>query len=413
MSKVLYGPELELTVIDENGNLSNRASSLVSAVPDENVALEIVETMLEVHCKPSSSISILHDRLTETVSNIIHTGNKMGIRLAPCSTITADKELEVFNNNYYHAMLDVLGDSGRESLKHFMGTHVHIDIGHDKEEIMNQYTLATAMDPAFAFMSSTPFYFGKSEFKDYRLFYIRNQTFNQHAPLGKLVPYQTNFSDLENYFKKSYNWLHEKFGALPYPVPKVVDTAFRAHWGGPRLKLDEDIRTLEIRCADANTISNVTAFTALMKGVFTFFSEQQPVLTISEKPEYFAMNARNGIPTLSIPSYDKLLDLECAGYKHGFASEEIFSYCSNIFNIAEQGLKLKERKFLNPFKKMLETRKNYSDTLIDFVHTHGFLEDGKLDPKEVSTLRLQSSRDFVNDVEGNVIATAELPKNLL
>ncbi|NIB99568.1 glutamate--cysteine ligase [Halobacterium sp. R2-5] len=146
------GVELELWVVDQYGNLSDGRHV---ADAHDRIEPEFVPPLLEAQTEPRASEAALRRDLQEVLRAAIRKAEIRDQHLVPLGTpltaAAADADTErgrLFERIY--------GD-GVRSAKNCAGTHVHFEKG----DPLEQLNLLTAVDPALALVSTSPYYCGE------------------------------------------------------------------------------------------------------------------------------------------------------------------------------------------------------------------------------------------------------------
>lgn len=148
------GIEMEFWVVDEKGRLCD-ADNLVHV--HKQAEPEFVGPMLEVKTEPHESELALRRDLQAVLETVLEAADSVGKHLVPlgtpltaCSAAARDERGELF---------EIIYGDGIQSSKNCAGTHVHFEKGN----VVRQLNLLTALDPALALVSSSPYYLGERE----------------------------------------------------------------------------------------------------------------------------------------------------------------------------------------------------------------------------------------------------------
>lgn len=151
MCDVKTGVELELWVVDEQGRLCD-----AGAVADahERVEREFVDPLVEVRTAPHETASGLRSDLEELLSAAVRVAGANGKHLVPMGTPLTASACRA--NCERGRLFEAIYGSGIASAKNCAGTHVHFEKG----DVLTQLNALTALDPALALVSSSPYYRG-------------------------------------------------------------------------------------------------------------------------------------------------------------------------------------------------------------------------------------------------------------
>jgi hypothetical protein len=151
-SNITTGVEMEVWVVDERGRLVD-GQAIVDA--HERIEPEFVDPLLEVKTEPHDSVADLRRDLANVLSAAIEAAADADQRLVSLGTpLTAtDAPANCERGRLFER---IYGD-GVVSAKNCAGTHVHFG----QTDVTRQLNLLTALDPALALVSSSPYYLGE------------------------------------------------------------------------------------------------------------------------------------------------------------------------------------------------------------------------------------------------------------
>lgn len=378
----LIGLEVEFHLIDDQGRLMSKADSILKDSETPNTILkELSHSMIEVISDPSDDLAVLIGNIEAEVKKASYIANKHGLFLLP-STCVGNEYPKPRISPRYQGKEKILGMEKRKLEYQICGTHIHVD-KHD--DLVKQHTLMTAMDPAFNFMSSSPFLLAQNTFNNHRVGVYRNFVFEQSPIHGALLPYVYDLKSLNQRYKHMFDSWLEKCSDVG--IDSTGFTSKDTCWGPVRLS----DKTIESRSADTNLFSNVAALTALYLGCHRQLDSIQ--IIEGDNPGY-----KNNV--LTIPRPAKLKEFETNGALHGLCDTEIRYYLHSLTKLAEDGLKDHEKKYLEPFKRMLATGTNFSDEIISYSVKHGLYNNGSLvSPAAVDKVRQYIGKRFLDDLK--------------
>ncbi|MFT4326492.1 MAG: glutamate-cysteine ligase family protein, partial [Candidatus Woesearchaeota archaeon] len=256
MKHTKIGLELELFLINKDGNISNDADTILKddSIKEFTVP-ECTHSLIEVHTKPCETIPEISQNLYENLRKIAEVSRKQGLSLLPSTTIGTQIPKER-NNPRYATKERILGKTKRELEYHIAGLHIHIDKHKDTKQ---QYALFHALDPSFVSTSSSPFIRGVNTLHNHRANTYRNIVFEAHPMFGSL--YKPGDTNPESYYTKVFElWKQlciEKDCSFEGFSPK------NTYWGPIRFSE----HTIESRGSDATLPEIVLAQCALYLGM--------------------------------------------------------------------------------------------------------------------------------------------------
>ncbi|WP_276246632.1 glutamate-cysteine ligase family protein [Haladaptatus sp. YSMS36] len=148
------GIEIEFWVVNDDGRLCN-GHDLTDA--HDKVEPEFVGPLIEVRTDPHETATALRRDLQDTLRKTIQYADTLEKQLVPLGTPLTDATVPA-KKGRGHLFEDIYED-GVKSAKNCAGTHVHFEKGN----VCRQLNLLTALDPALALVSSSPYYCGERE----------------------------------------------------------------------------------------------------------------------------------------------------------------------------------------------------------------------------------------------------------
>lgn len=389
------GIELEGHLIDNYGTLSNRASEVVGS-PENNgdIMPELSRTMWETVAPPKSELSEIYSSFEERLKILKEITDTLGLRSIPTSSLHNESEVESRDSERPRGMRKriILGDYLRNLEHHLTGTHIHVDILEGSEKGYKQYLLMQAMDPVFSFMSSSPFFFGANHKKDYRVDVYRNEVFRDMPLQGQLLDYPESLAATFDRQKACYHSFMEILRANNLDAEGLDE--LNCIWGPLRLT---GFGTIESRAADSNKLSNVIALAALYQGITEYIDNENPRVAINTDSNYAANRLflpKNG--EIIIPSYEQLKRFERVGIEEGLENNELRDYLSNIVETCSRGLE--DNKYLEPFVRMIDSRRNFSDDIISYAKKEGLEKYSRINGAAAKELRSYIANCYERDL---------------
>ena len=362
------GLEQEFFLVDATGVLSNRASEFLTLCREaaetlgrdpEDFAPECATYMVEINVPPAYSLSELSRTYLESLELALEVGRKLGLRLYPLATYPLDVEPTIRNERHYQIQARTVGPERFVHAGRCAGAHLHLEaagetidptagVSYDasrlaREELLNLYNLATALDAAIiALTRSCPYYAGKTTGLATRTAHYRGDP--------KLAPYGL------------YAWLEEVGGLRPYAgsVEQLVELQFsRYHaWlgamdragverrlffetGGGLLQASSwnpvrlnPLGTVELRGLDSNYPQKILMVASLVSSAAERVRRERLTVLPHEDVHTFELVE----DTLLVPGFGCLSrDLFDAAMIGGGESPHIIAYLDSILEFAYVG----------------------------------------------------------------------------
>lgn len=249
--------EVEYWVIDEDGTL---ASPGTLADRSEYVEREFVEPLLEIKTTPCATHRELREELGGRLRETIDAARARGKQLVPLATPLEADPIEYLPSERTEIQRRVLGEAFEHS-KRCAGTHVHFD----REAPADQLNTLTALDPAFALLTSSPYCRGERVAACARPRSYRGRCYGGDPEFGQLWEYVG--SEAEWTARTEECFARFKRLAIERGVPaERVEERFRpedATWTPVRLR--EAFPTVEWRSPDAALPSEILRMAADVK----------------------------------------------------------------------------------------------------------------------------------------------------
>lgn len=236
--------ELEYWTVDDTGALAP-AQPVLDRIDDLDA--ESADPMLEVVTDPCDSVAELRREVTTRLEETITVAREENRRLVPLSTPLNADSISTSESPRTRIQQQILGEDFANAT-HCAGTHLHVDQIAGAET--DQLNLLTALDPAFALVSSSSHHQGHHVANCARSHIYRQSCYGDHPQLGQLWPYAKDVAEWEDRISTTFDQFRRQ------AVAEGVDpTTFNEHftpgdsiWTPIRLR--EKFGTIEWRAPD-------------------------------------------------------------------------------------------------------------------------------------------------------------------
>lgn len=316
MYTLTTGVELELWVVDETGRLCDGTEI---ARAHRRIEPEFIDPLIEVKTGPNSSERALRRDLQSTLRTAISAAGAAGKRLVPLGTPLTASDAAA-NCERGRAFEAIYGD-GVRSAKNCAGTHIHFEQG----DIVDQLNLLTALDPALALVSSSPYYAGTSGANSARALAYRTKCGDEFRCFTELWDYADSVAEWRDRVDERYSRfkrLAADRGVSPATVEELFtpeDTVLNP------VRLRECQPTVEWRAPDATLPSQIVRLATDMEELVSH--------TQSASVEYGPTEVRES--RIRLPEFETLSALSREAIESGVNSPRVRSYLRNVgFNPA-------------------------------------------------------------------------------
>ncbi|MBD3210723.1 hypothetical protein GF318_05060 [Candidatus Micrarchaeota archaeon] len=400
--KSMYGLEIEMFTLNEEGKLVNGAPDILEAVKgkriEKYVRKELSKCMVELGAKEKRSIKECGFAFLENLQELVELAEGIGYRLLPLGCHPGREMPGLHTNSWYDAKKAVLGKDvvkeGRISGFHFhytlpegivqKKTEMIKRVGRSKtvNTFIHQYNFLGACDPAIlTFCQSTPIWMGFNWAKDSRVLVYRDlkvtkngdslRGIHYYLPMfGSFSGYEYTLEDIRVMAdQRKTEWL-KLLEQANYPTNEIAGfPTLKFMWGPLRVN---KIGTYEYRGPDMNHPPVIFASSRLLYHALKAIEKKQLNVVPSDIgiEEPFVVEDGN----IYIPPHATLRNLERQSVINGFDSDWVHSYCSALYSLVA---KLTRRKV--PYlKKMLDERKTVSDEILEMVKKNGYDTDKEI-----------------------------------
>lgn len=285
------GLEAEYWVVDGEGRLTD-GRSLLDA--HERAEGEFVAPMIEIATPPVSGVEALEREFLEALRAVLDAAEREEMHLVPLGTpITADSLPAVTDRGRF---LERLYGPGLDAAKRCAGTHVHFE----KRNVVEQVNLLTALDPALALVSSSPYYEGERLAHCSRAYAYRRRTGSAFS----------RYRDVWEYMESLGEWnarLDDAYGELRVLAHErgIDDATFECH-----VKPENSVLTPVRLRLGSPTVEWRTPDTALPSQILRLVGDVERLVRRTEELPV-AVGDEPGVRDdgITIPSFSKLRPL--------------------------------------------------------------------------------------------------------
>jgi len=360
------GLEQEFFLVDQEGVLSNRSDEFLQRCQEvaeaegrspNYFAPEWVKNIVEINTPPAYTVTDLAREYLSNLKLALQVGREMSLRLYPLSTYPLPVMPVIRDKLWNHVQVRTVGYDRFLHAGRCTGTHLHLDLPDGtinprvgvsyeataaaREELLNIYNLATALDPALIALSrACPFYEGRAMNVAAHTFYYRgSDTFGWEGvythlqSVGGLQPYAASVEELvELQFARYYAWLEamDKAGVERHLFLEAGGSLLKAAWNRVRLN---KIGTVEMRGTDSNYPEVTLAIATLIYNAADRVRRENLTVTPADGVRTFEVSGNK----LSVPDF-KYLDGELlfAAVTEGVKSSQVTDFLDSILEFVVQ-----------------------------------------------------------------------------
>jgi carboxylate-amine ligase len=279
------GLEQEFFLVEESGRPSERADEFLRSCRTMTelesgsaacFAPEFVLGLVEVNTPPVYTLSDLEREYARNLKLALSAAESLGLRLYPLGTYPLPLEPAAREGLDYRIQVSTVGPERFVDAGRCAGTHLHMELqpgtvdagvgisatasGAAREEVLNIYNLATALDPALvALTRSCPYFEGRATGLAVRTVHYRGNSifdwegvYKDLPQVGALLPYADDAEHLiKQQFERYKAWLTamDRAGVERRHFAEAGGDLLRPAWNPVRLNRQG---TLELRSMDSN-----------------------------------------------------------------------------------------------------------------------------------------------------------------
>ncbi|NDJ19438.1 glutamate-cysteine ligase family protein [Myxacorys almedinensis] len=361
------GLEQEFFLVDRDGVLSDRADEFLrqchaiaqaESRDSKYFAPEFVRSIVELNTPPAWSLKELAQEYLENLKLALRAAHALDLRLYPLSQYPLHIMPVIRDEPNYHIQARTVGYDRFLNAGRCVGTHLHLDLppgtidtrvgvsytatAEAREELLNLYNLATALDPALIAMASASlFYEGRVlEMAARTVHYRGSEAFGwegvyTHLPeVGGLRPYAASIEHLvEMQFERYYTWLAamDRAGVERHLFLNAGGSLLRSGWNPVRLNRQG---TVELRATDGDFPEVTLAIATLVYNAADRVRREGWTVRPAEGSRVFQTVDHQ----LVIPDFAYLNgDLFYAAVTEGMKNADVKAYLDSVLAFAAQG----------------------------------------------------------------------------
>jgi carboxylate-amine ligase len=313
--------------------------------------------MVEINTPPAYSVTELAKEYLRNLQLALQVGQELDLRLYPLSTYPLHVMPVIRNHLRYHIQVRTVGYERFLHAGRCTGMHLHLDLPEGtidphvgvsynatpaaREELLNLYNLATAMDVALIALSrACPFYEGREMNVSAHTVHYRGSdrfgwegVYTHLQAVGGLQPYVASVEELvELQFARYYAWLEamDRAGVERYLFSQAGGNLLKAAWNRVRLN---SVGTIEMRGTDSNYPEVILAIASLVYNAADRVRRENLTVRPAKGVHSFKLSGNQ----LSVPDFEYLDgDLLYAAVTEGVRSVQVKDYLDSILEFVIQ-----------------------------------------------------------------------------
>ena len=398
MSDIIrIGQELEVLLVDASTGFLLPSAPTILADPRMTrggkllAKDEAAREQLELISHPATTIDSLAEDLLEKILVTEEVARTYGVTLVPGSVVGVHEITRTCGpgedrlTTYDELMQD---PEQTDRLGKICGLHTHISRIPGKET--EQYNFMLGLDPLFAFSSTTPVDdYGQNSVNNSRVRRVRYDIGRNAEGTfldGILPQYISDLQELEfrdrTRLKSWEEILLKNDGTMKlfYERCREDNTGYHPLRSRPHLA---PYGTYEARSADAVPLDVTLGIAAAYFGANKRLLEDIPLEIATENDHYFFGDNR-----VILPSFNTLRELEQEAINKGLRSEKVHDYLRAILHFSEPGLDQIDRQYLEPLQRMLDSKQNYANQIMNFLRGELGYQEGTVNPEMGAAVHL-------------------------
>jgi len=354
------GLEQEFFLVENSGRPSERADEFLERCREQSggpacFAPEFVLSLVEINTPPVLTLYDLECEYAQNLRLALSTARSLGLRLYPLGTYPLPLEPAVRDGLDYRVQVSTVGPERFVDAGRCAGTHLHLELqagtvdegagisatasAAAREEVLNIYNLATALDPALvALTRSCPYFEGRKTGLAVRTVHYRGSAsfgwegvYTDLPKVGALLPYADDAEHLiRQQFDRYKAWLTamDRAGVERRLFAEAGGDLLRPAWNPVRLNRQG---TLELRGMDSNYPEVTLAAAALILGAAERIRQDGLEVVPDDGVRAFEVTG----DVLRVPGFGRLDgELLYAAVTGGASDETVAAYLDSILEFA-------------------------------------------------------------------------------
>lgn len=421
------GMEIEFFILDEQGNVSNKADFFIEqckkADKSMTIKKECSKTMVELYSYPNVKVYDSAAGIIKNLLKVIEVAEENNFVIFPNATYPAKVEPVMRKKDWwYNTKHKFLGEEKFRLTGLCAGFHNHYTlprgvfdkrkkflktIGQSKikQTLIDSYNLSIAMDPALTVLTqSSPFiqgrYYGKDSreivYRGGRKLKSKEGVYSSFQQLGGLPPYKQTLSDLLFSIKKRKERFKRTLVKKGFSIDKKLERKNILDFAWNPVRINK-LGTLEQRGMDMTHPKYIIAVSSLLK--FIHRKIQQEFMHIV--PADFAIDEPFKIEgnIIYIPPHTYVRNkLQLFSAYGGFDNSVMSRYVDRFFRFAKSLTSKDYEKIIKPLKDMIDRKQSVSDIILKKLKKKGYNRRDNIPTDVFRSIALSSSRQLYYEV---------------
>lgn len=301
------GIEMEFWVVDSHGRLCD-GQDITEA--HDRIKPEFIGPLIELQTSPHERTEALGNELREILETAIDAAERVGKQLVPLGTPLTEASPPATTER--GRVFETIYGDGIRSAKNCAGTHIHFEKGN----VLRQLNLLTALDPALALVSSSPYYLGKRGMDSARAFAYRKKCGCQFTQFCDLWRYAESVEEWEDRVENAFDAFKTLGAQRGVPSEVVTDFFTPEDTVLTPVRLRTCLPTVEWRAPD----------TALPSQIVRLADDMLDLLrqTESKTVEFGTNGVRSD--RIEIPEFSALQDISSRAISRGLQPRRVRQY---------------------------------------------------------------------------------------